>query len=111
MRFLQFIALEDGVSMLAECASNAVLEEFVRFTPEQEDALRSFGWKDPAAPQYMNWYFEVRSDEDLATLNRIVGRTLCEVFDFYDDDQVEVSFCEEFVDDPSGGIPRNPCIS
>jgi len=102
MRFLQFTAFEDRVSMLGECASNEFLEDFVRFTPDQQDALRSFGWRDPAPPQYPNWFFEVHSDEDLATLSRIVNLTLCEVFDFYDDDRVEVSFCEEFVDDPSG---------
>jgi hypothetical protein len=95
--------------MLGECASNEFLEEFVRFTPDQEDALRSFGWKDPAPPQYLNWFFEVSSDEDLETLNRVVDRTLCEVYYFYDDDRVEVAFFEEFVDDPSGG--QNPCSS
>ena len=41
------------------------------------------------------------------TLNRIADRTLCGVFDFYVDDGIEVSFWEEFVDDPSGEV-RHP---
>jgi hypothetical protein len=97
MKFLQFIALEDGLSMLGECASNEILEEFVSFTPDQEDDLRSFGWHDPHPPLQPHWFFEVSSDADLATLNQMVDRTLCEVFDFYDDDRLEISFYEMFV--------------
>jgi hypothetical protein len=111
LRFLQFIALEDGISVLGECASNETLEELVRFTPAQENALRSFGWNDPVPPQYPNWFFEVRSDEELATLNRIVDRTLCEVFDFYDDDRLEVSFCEKFVGEPESSRRQEACCS
>jgi hypothetical protein len=47
-------------------------------------------------------------DDDLVTLNRIADRTTCGVFDFYVDDWIDVSFCEEFVDDPCGGVRQAP---
>jgi hypothetical protein len=86
--------------MLGECASNAFLEEFVRFTPDQENCLRAIGWNAPASPQLPHWYFEVHADEDLVTLSHIVNRTLHEGLDLSEDDRIEVTFCEEFVGDP-----------
>jgi hypothetical protein len=91
-RFLQFLALEDGESLLGECGSNLFLDEDQQFTPAQECELRVLGWNDPTPPQLPNWFFEVSSSEDLDYLDELTTRTLREVFGLCDSDKVYVSF-------------------
>jgi hypothetical protein len=91
-KFLQFMALEDGTSVIGECISNHYLDEHHQLTPAQEGALRSIGWNDPLPPQDPNWFFEANSSADLVTLDEMTNRTLREVFQLHDSDQVEVSF-------------------
>jgi hypothetical protein len=83
-RFLQFMALEDGMSVIGECISNQFLDEHHKFTTGHEAALRSFGWSDPLPGQDPNWYFEANSTADLLNLDDMTNRTLREVFELHD---------------------------
>jgi hypothetical protein len=100
-RFLQFLALEDGESLLGECGSNLFLNEDQQFTPAQECELRLLGWSDPRPPQVPNWFFEVNSAQELDDLAEMTTRTLQEVFGLQDSDQVYVSFNDVAVGAPA----------
>jgi hypothetical protein len=107
-RFLQFLALEDGESLLGECGSNFFLDEDQQFTPAQEGQLRALGWSDPSPPQLRNWFFEVRSSEDLDYLDELTTRTIREVFGLCDSETVYVSFHDVKVGAPYFRCPRSP---
>ena len=111
-KFLQFLALEDGESLLGECGSNIFLDEDQRFTPAQEQELRLLGWNNPIPPHAPNWFFEVSSAAELDYLNELTTRTLREVFGLTDTDRVYVSFHDVVVGAPSacpwGSCPSNP---
>jgi hypothetical protein len=89
---LQFLALEDGESLLGECGSNFFLDEDQQFTGTQEDELLLLGWNNPRPPHTPNWFFEVGSAAELEYLDELTTRTLREVFGLSDFDQVYVSF-------------------
>jgi hypothetical protein len=93
-KYLQFMALEDGVSVIGECVSNQFLDAHHQFTPEQEDALRSIGWNEPVPNQDPNWFFEAETDAELITLTEMTQKTIREVMGLCDWDVVEVSFYE-----------------
>ena len=105
-RFLQFLALEDGESLLGECGSNLFLDEDQQFTPAQEGELRLLGWNDPRPPRLPNWFFEVESAAELDHLGEMTTRTLREIFGLHDSDQVYVSFPDVVVDPPAVLCPR-----
>jgi hypothetical protein len=104
-KFLQFLALEDGESVLGECGSNLFLDEDQQFTPAQEGGLRLLGWKDPRPPEVPNWFFEVSSAEELDDLAEMTNRTLREVFGLQDSVHVYVSFHDVKV-----GAPTLRCL-
>ena len=97
-RFLQFMALEDGISVIGECGSNQFLDSDQQFTPAQERQLRLLGWNEPRPSQTPNWFFEANSDADLLALEHLTDKTLREVFALRDRDVVEVSFNEVIVE-------------
>jgi hypothetical protein len=99
MRYLQFLALEDGIAVIGECGANKFLHVDQSFSSEQEDALRRLGWTEPSSSGSPNWSVEARSDSDLVTLDRITGRTLREVFGCRDDDLLVISFFEFLLSD------------
>jgi hypothetical protein len=99
-KYLQFMALEDGVSMIGECVSNHFLDLHHLFTSEQEDALRSIGWNEPVPNEDPNWFFEAETDVELITLTEMTQRTVREVIGLCDWDLVEVSFYEMAVSAP-----------
>jgi hypothetical protein len=99
-RFLQFLVLEDGESVLGECGSNFFLDEDQRFTSAQERELRLLGWNDPSLPHIANWFFEVNSNAELDHLTAMTTRTLREVFGLSDSDRIYVSFHDVAVGDP-----------
>jgi hypothetical protein len=99
-RYLQFMALENGHSVIGECVSNQFLDAHHQFTPEQEDVLRSIGWNEPAPSQEPNWFFEAATDVELITLTEMTQRTVREVMGLCDWDVVEVSFYEMTVGTP-----------
>jgi hypothetical protein len=103
-KYLQFMALEDGASVISECISNTFLEAHNAFTPDQEHALRTLGWSDPLPSQYPNWFFEATSNGDLVALSDMTYRTLREVLGLTDRDVVAVSFYQMIVA-PSGSAP------
>ena len=96
-RQLQFVTLEDGTSVIAECRSNRFLDERCRFSPEQEDELRALGWKNPEPPR-ANWHFQANSDEELQTLNFLAQRTLLETFGLGEGDLVVVGMQRRFLE-------------
>jgi len=110
-KFLQFLALEDGESLLGECGSNIFLDEDQQFTPAQEHELGLLGWNNPIPPELPNWFFEVSSTEDLDSLDEMTTRTLREVFGLTDTDRVWVSFHDVVVGAPSGCPWRSRCAS
>src|SRR5664280_2129700 len=67
---------EDGMSVIGECSASRFLHEHLKFTPEQEDALRALGWKDPVEGRTPNWHVEVTSDAEVLELGKISERTL-----------------------------------
>jgi hypothetical protein len=105
-RFLQFLALEDGESLLGECGSNLFLNEDQQFTPTQECELRLLGWNDPLPPEVPNWFFEVNSAAELDDLAEMTTRTLREVFGLHNSGQVYVSFHDVKVGAPAVLCPR-----
>ena len=107
-KYLQFMALEDGNSVVGECVEPIPVDEHHKFTPNQEDVLRRLGWNDPAPPGEPNWFFEVNADSDLVTLDDITHRTLREVFELLQRDLIEVSFYEMVVGDPMGDESDSP---
>jgi hypothetical protein len=109
-KFLQFLALEDGRSLLGECGSNIFLDEDQQFTPAQEQELRLLGWNDPMPPQVPNWFFEVSSAEELDDLDEMTTRTVREVFGLTDTDRVWVSFHDVEVGAPLGCPWRSRCV-
>jgi hypothetical protein len=88
------MALENGLSVIGECVSNQFLDALHQFTPEQEDALRSIGWNEPAPSGEPNWFFEAETDGELITLTEMTQRTVREVMGLCDSDVVGVSFYE-----------------
>jgi hypothetical protein len=105
-RFLQFLTLEDGESLLGECGSNLFLDEDQQFTPAQECELRLLGWNDPSPPHIPNWFFEVNSAAELDCLDEMTTRTIREVFGLDDSDQVYVSFNDVVVGAPDRALPE-----
>ena len=99
-KFLQFMALENGSSVVGECVSNEFLDEHHKFTPDQEDVLRSLGWNEPLPPQDPNWFFEATSDVHIVALVELTDRTLREVLGLRDRDVVEIAFYEMAVGAP-----------
>jgi hypothetical protein len=99
-KYLQFMALENGLSVIGECVSNEFLDAHHKFTSDQEDILRSIGWNEPKPSQEPNWFFEVGTDAELIALNDLTRRTVLEVFGLCDWDLVEVGFYEMAVGDP-----------
>jgi len=99
-KYLQFMALENGISVIGECVSNQFLDALHQFSPEQEDVLRSIGWNEPAPSQEPNWFFEAETHDELITLTEMTRRTVREVLGLCDWDFVEVSFYEMLVDAP-----------
>jgi hypothetical protein len=97
-QFVQFLALEDGVSVLGECGSHASVDDDMEFTRAEEGRLSSLGWSPPNA-RTPNWSFEASSDEDLATLHDLAGRTFREVFALEDESIVELALHEVIVED------------
>jgi hypothetical protein len=93
-QFIQFMALEDGVSVIGECVSNTFLDADHAFTPDEERALQALGWNDPLPPHEPNWFFEAASDADLIALCNMTSRTLREILGHGDHDVISVSFCE-----------------
>ena len=93
-KYLQFMALENGVSVIGECVSNEFLDSHHQFAPEQQDALRSIGWNEPVPNQDPNWFFEAESDGDLTILTEMTRRTVRDVLAKCDWDLLEVSFYE-----------------
>ena len=102
-KYLQFMALENGVSVIGECVSNEFLDAHHQFTPEQEDALRSIGWNEPVPNQDPNWFFEAESDGELIILTEMTRRTVRDVLAKCDWDLLEVSFYEMAVGTPDSG--------
>jgi|HubBroStandDraft_6_1064221.scaffolds.fasta_scaffold226080_2 hypothetical protein len=99
-KYLQFMILENGVSVIGECVSSQFLDSHHEFTPEQEDTLRSIGWNEPVPNQDPNWFFEAEADVELITLTEMTRRTVREVMGLCDSDAVEVSFYEMAVGAP-----------
>ena len=99
-RFLQFLALEDGESLLGECGSNLFLVGDQQFTPAQECELRRIGWNDPNPPHLPNWFFEANSAAEVGYLDEMTARTIREVFGLDDTDRVYVSFNDVVVGAP-----------
>ena len=99
-KYLQFMALENGDSVIGECVSNHFLDAYHLFTPKQEDALRSIGWNEPVPNQDPNWFFEAETDAELITLTEMTQRTVREVMGLCDWDLVDVSFYEMAVGSP-----------
>jgi hypothetical protein len=93
-RYLQFIALEDGVSLIGECVSNESLDDDQMFTMAELRELRRLGWNDPRPPRAPNWFFEVTTPGDLSHLNELTARTLRGVFGLQDEDILYLSINE-----------------
>jgi len=96
-RQMQFVTLEDGISVIGECRSNRFLDERCRFSPAQEDELRALGWNSPEPPR-TNWNYEASSDEGLHTLNLLAQRTLLETFGLRESDLVVVGMQRRFLE-------------
>jgi hypothetical protein len=96
-RFLQFMALEDGISLIGECGSNEFLDEDHQFTLEQQSALIDLGWNDPMPSQTPNWFSEARTGAELDALDALTSGTLRRVFGLHDRDLLEVSLNEVIV--------------
>src|ERR1700722_3187899 len=79
-RYIQFAFLEDCGCLIGECSASENLHERLKFTPNQEDALRALGWKDRVEGRTPNWHFEATSDEEVLELGRMTERTILEVF-------------------------------
>ena len=96
-RYVQFAFLEDGRSVIGECSASHFLCEHLKFTPDQEDALRALGWKDPVEGRTPNLHVEVTSDEGVLELGRITERTLLEVFELGLRDRAVIKFQERIL--------------
>jgi hypothetical protein len=99
-RYLQFIALEDGFSLIGECVSNQFLDDDQKFTMAELRELGELGWNDPRPPRAQNWFFEVRTSADLSCLSELTARTLRGIFGLQDEDVVYLGFNEVLV-----GVP------
>jgi hypothetical protein len=108
-KYLQFMALEDGASVIGECISNTFLDAHHAFTPDQELALRALGWNDPLPPKEPNWFFEATSNADLLVLSDMTYRTLREILGHSDRDVVVVSFYEMAVAPPEANQTEDEC--
>jgi hypothetical protein len=97
-RYLQFALLEDGVTVIGECASSNFLDEALKFTDDQEAALRTLGWKDAEPASTPNWHFEAATDGGVATLGDLTERTLRDVFGLVDRDRAVIRFQQRIVE-------------
>jgi len=96
-RYVQFVFLEDGMSVIGECSASRFLHEHLKFTPEQEDALRALGWKDPVEGRTPNWHVEVTSDAEVLELGKISERTLLGVLGLGLRDRAVIKFQERIL--------------
>lgn len=86
--------IEDGISVIGECSASPFLHQRLQYTPEQEDVLRSLGWKEPMEGVTPNWHIEATSDEQLLEPGRMTERTLLEVFGLGYRDRAVIKFQE-----------------
>jgi hypothetical protein len=108
-KYLQFMILENGISVIGECVSNQFLDPHHKFTPEQEDTLRSIGWNEPSPSHEPNWFFEAGSIVELVTLSDMTQRTVREVLGLGNRDVVEISFYEMAVGAPDSEHTQEMC--
>ena len=101
-RYVQFAFLEDGASVIGECCAGHFLHDDLKYSPDEEDALRDIGWKDPDEVLTRNWHLEVTSDDELLMLSRMTERTFTEVFGLDPGARAVVKFQERIMD----GRPR-----
>jgi hypothetical protein len=101
-RFLQFAFLEHAAGVIGECSVNELLDEQHKYTPEQVDALRSLGWKDPLEGTTPNMYFLATTDEEVAALAVLTKRTLHEVFGLGPQDEVLIMFQQRMLAEEVG---------
>jgi hypothetical protein len=91
-RYIQFAFLEDCSSLIGECSASKNVHERLKFTPDQEDALRTLGWKDPVESRTPNWHVEAASNGEVIELGRMTERTLLEVFELELQDRAIIKF-------------------
>jgi hypothetical protein len=96
-RYIQSAFLEDGRSVIGECSASHFLHQHLKFTPDQENALRTLGWKDPVEGRTPNWHVEVTTDAEVIELGRITERTLLEVFGLGLRDRAIIMFQERIL--------------
>ena len=96
-RYLQFAFLEDAAGVIGECGSSEMLDDCCKYTPEQERALRSLGWRDPIEGTTPNLFFQAMTGDELAALAVLSLNTLHEVMELGPDHRLLVMFQERFL--------------
>jgi hypothetical protein len=106
-RFWQALAFEDG-SLVVEAASGIGCPDSERLSPEAEDLLVEFGWDPPDPPPSPNWRrIEATTSPDIAGVASQAMRTLHDVFELTDKDQVLLAL---FPSPRRGGSPASECL-
>jgi hypothetical protein len=96
-RYIQFAFLEDGRSLIGECSASHFVHRHLRFTSDQEDALRALGWKEPVEGRTPNWHVEVTTEDEVVELGRMTEQTLLEVFGLGLQDRAMIQFQERIL--------------
>jgi hypothetical protein len=88
--FVQF--LRDSDLLALEVVSNHYLPQEARQSPEQEDRLRTMGWRDPDSTGFVNWRIEEPcpvSGEKAAHLAALLVAALRDVHGVHSPEQLE----------------------
>jgi hypothetical protein len=105
-RHLWFIVVEDGSTLIAECASNHTLEGSHRLTDEQEEHLARLGWHRPDGRWTPHWSVSVSSGDGVEALCDLVSETLIGVFGLTDETRIVLGFQQSVVDRLAEGQPH-----
>ena len=97
-RQLQFVFMEDGISVIAECSSNVTLHKQRHLTPADEIALRTLGWHEADMVHTPHWWYEATADADMGPLGDLAERTLFDVFGLAARDRITVGFQRAYLE-------------
>ena len=88
-RYVQFLAPEDG-GLVAECVSNAYLDDEWRLSEDDEELLPQLGWGWPEPPDQLNWQTVEFAEVAVLDVAVLAVHTLRQVFDVEDEDALLV---------------------
>ena len=91
-RYLQFVFMEDGRSVIGECSANEFLPDELQLTEDQAEAMRALGWKDPVPEYTPNWHIEATSADEVRALGQASVHTIIDVFGLHPRDRAVIQF-------------------